>query len=306
MKIIARSAVLLIALLCSGMISAKSDVKIAITFDDLPLHNDLPPGTTRQQIVKEIAVALKSAHAPKVYGFVNAVHLQNDPTLAAVFTDWRATGFSLGNHTWSHANLNDLTVEEFTEEILKDEDSLKQYAKGTDWHWFRYPYLAEGKDEAKRKAIRDLLAQHGYHIAAVTMSFSDYAWNGPYARCVAKADEQAIKLLEKNYLLVAAEAIEQSHTMSNILYNRDIPYVLLMHVGGFDAHMMPRLLAMYKAKGVKLITLQDAEKDSAYASDFNPSLPADPAGLEARMWARKLAVPGGDLSLTSILNTICK
>ncbi len=138
------------------------------------------------------------------------------------------------------------------------------------------------------------------------MSFADYAWNGPYARCVTKQDDEAIKLMEKNYLLVAAEAINNSHKMSIALYGRDIPYVLLMHIGGFDAHMLPRLLAMYKAKGVKLITLEQAEKDTVYASNYDPSLAAEPVGLDGRMWARKLAVPGSDLSLTSMLDSICK
>lgn len=305
MKIIKGSIFLVASLLCASAY-ADSNIQIALTFDDLPVHNDLPPGITRQQIGKDIIKALKAAHAPEVYGFVNAVHLQNDPALAEVLSDWRAAGYPLGNHSWSHPNLNDLSVEAYTEEIIKNEESLKQYSKGMDWHWFRYPFLSEGSDPEKRNAIRTLLSQRGYHIAAVTMSFADYAWNGPYARCAAKQDDKAINLMEKNYLLVAAEAIDSSHTLSMALYGRDIPYVLLMHIGGFDAHMLPRLLAMYKAKGVKLITLGQAEKDPFYASNYDPSLPAEPVGLDGRMWARKLAVPGGDSSLTSMLDTICK
>lgn len=289
-------------------VSAKNDdkIRIAITVDDLPWHSDLPPGVTRQQVAKSIIKSLKDADAPKVYGFINAQYLDTDPLLSEVYTDWRAAGFPLGNHTWSHANLNDLSVDAYVEEITKNETALVKYSKGMDWHWFRFPYLVEGKEADKRNAVRAELAKRGYHIAAVTMSFADYAWNPPYARCMAKQDVDAIKLLERNYLIVAADAIEQSHVMSRALYGRDIPYVLLMHIGAFDAHMFPKLLAMYKAKKVKLITLDEAEKDPVYASDFNPSLPAEPSGLDARMWARKMAVPGSDPGLTSMLNTICK
>jgi peptidoglycan/xylan/chitin deacetylase (PgdA/CDA1 family) len=270
------------------------------------VHSDLPPGVTRQQVARDIIKALQAAHAPPVYGFVNAVHLQNDPTLGEVLSDWRAAGNPLGNHTWSHPNLNDLSIEAYTDEITRDEASLQQYGKGEDWHWFRYPFLSEGSTPEKRKAIRDVLSQRGYHIAAVTMSFGDYMWNNPYARCAAKQDEAAIKLLEKNYLLAAGAAIDKSHQMSMALYGRDIPYVLLMHIGGFDAYMMPQLLRMYNARGVKLITLEHAEKDPSYASDFNPALPAEPWELEARMKARGLTIPADDPSLTAMLNTICK
>ncbi len=307
MKITTYVLLVLLSCFCIAANAAKqNNIQIALTFDDLPWHNDLPPGVTRQQVAKDIIAALKAAHAPKVYGFVNAVHLQNDPTLAEVLVDWRAAGFPLGNHTWSHANLNNLSVEAYVDEIIKNEVVLKQYSKGMDWHWFRYPYLVEGSDIEKRNAIRKVLAQRGYHIAAVTMSFGDYMWNGPYARCATQHDDEAIKLMEKNYLLAAAQALESSHLMSNALYNRDIPYVLLMHIGGFDAHMLPQLLALYKSKGVQFITLEQAEKAMPYRSDFNPALSAEPSGLEARMRARGLQVPDNDPHLTSMLDRICK
>ncbi len=86
MKIIKQSIVLFVSLLCVSAY-ADNNIQIALTFDDLPLHNDLPPGVTRQQIGKDIIKALKAAHAPEAYGFVNAVHLQNDPALAEVLSD---------------------------------------------------------------------------------------------------------------------------------------------------------------------------------------------------------------------------
>jgi peptidoglycan-N-acetylglucosamine deacetylase len=282
------------------------DMRIAITFDDLPVHNDLPVGITRQQVGKDIITALKAAGVAEVYGFVNAASIEQDPSLAEVLSDWRAAGYPLGNHTWSHPNLNDLSVTAYTEEIVKNETVLKKYSKGMDWHWLRYPFLSEGSDPEKRKAIRDLLAKRGYRIAQVTMSFGDYMWNGPYARCATKQDAQSTKMLEYSYLKAAADALEQSHGMSNALYQRDIPYVLLMHVGAFDAYMLPKLLAMYKSKGVKLISLEQAQSDSFYASDSDPSLLAEPPGLEQRMLARGLTVPGVDPLLTAILDSICK
>lgn len=300
--------VLIASLLCcaSALASGKSNIRIALTFDDLPRHSDVPPGVTRQQVAKDIIAALKAAHTPPVYGFVNAVHLQNDPKLAEVLIDWRAAGFPLGNHTWSHANLDTLSPEAMAEEITRDEATLEKYSKGKDWHWFRYPFLAEGSTPAKRAEIRSVLAKRGYQVATVTMSFGDYLWNAPYARCAAKHDEEAIKLLERNYLAAAEQAIDQSHIMSNALYDRDIPYVLLMHIGAFDAHMLPRLLAMYKSKGVQFVSLPMAESDPVYAGEMEPLLSMAPSMLDGRMMQRGLPLPKGDPSLTADLDTICK
>ena len=107
-----------------------------------------------------------------------------------------------------------------------------------DWHWFRYPFLDEGDTPEKRSQVRKFLAARGYKIAAVTMSFGDYMWNEPYARCVAKNDQGAIATLKSSYLAAADESITRYREMSRKLYGRDISYVLLMHVGALDAEML--------------------------------------------------------------------
>ena len=55
--------------------------------------------------------------------------------------------------------------------------------------------------------------------------------------------------------------------MSNILYGRDIPYVLLMHIGAFDAKMLPQLITLYQKQGATFISIEQAEKDKAFSED---------------------------------------
>src|SRR5258708_8773994 len=84
------------------------------------------------------------------------------------------------------------------------EPLLSSLMKHEDWRWFRCPFVAEGDTPEKKAALRDILRERGYKIAAVTMSFGDYLWNEPYARCKVKGDAAAIKTLEKTYLSAAA------------------------------------------------------------------------------------------------------
>jgi peptidoglycan/xylan/chitin deacetylase (PgdA/CDA1 family) len=219
--------------------------------------------------------------------------------------EWRDAGLLLGNHTWSHMNLNQQSLAEWEADTLKNEAVLKSYMGSEDWHWLRYPNLAEGDTSQKREGARQFLAEHGYKIAAVTMSFGDYLYNGPYARCVARKDTASIVQLETSYLAAADAAIDYSRAMSKALYGRDIPYVLLMHVGALDARMLPRLLKLYRDKGITFIRLQDAEKDPFYKNDVDLSLPPIPDTLEEAMRAHNLPLPTRPAP-TVDLNLICR
>jgi peptidoglycan-N-acetylglucosamine deacetylase len=279
--------------------------QIAFTWDDVPSHGPLPAGEIRLGIGHKIIEAMQASHLPPAFGFVNGAALEREPASAAVLTDWRDAGFPLGNHTWSHMNLNTASVADWEADVLKNEPVLEKYAAGSDWHWLRYPYLAEGDTPEKRTAARQFLAAHRYRVAAVTMSFGDYMWNEPYARCVAKGDTAAIEQLESSYLDAASNDADFRRAMSKALFGHDIPYVLLMHVGAFDAHMLPHLIGLYKNKGFSFVTLEDAEKDPFYQGSVDPSQAADPDLLEAAMQARGLPLPPR-YKPTVDVNSLCR
>jgi peptidoglycan/xylan/chitin deacetylase (PgdA/CDA1 family) len=239
--------------------------QVAFTFDDLPSHGELPPGETRLDVANSILKTLREQHMPPVYGFVNAIRLDESPANVEVLKAWRGAGQPLGNHTYSHLSLNAHTAAEFEADIARDEPTLTSLMSGQDWHWFRYPYLWEGDTLEKRHAVRGYLRQHGYKIASVSMDFEDYLWNNPYARCAAKHDEQAIEFLRKSYLETADQYITNVRETAHTLFGRDIPYVLLMHVGAFDAKMLPDLIDLFRRRGFTFTTLPEAVTYPAYA-----------------------------------------
>jgi peptidoglycan/xylan/chitin deacetylase (PgdA/CDA1 family) len=279
--------------------------QIAFTWDDLPAHSALAPGETRVEIGRKLIAAMKEAHLPPVYGFLNGVLTEQEPLSTPMLKDWHDAGLQLGNHTWSHMNLNQHSLAEWEADTLRNEALLKSYMGSDDWHWLRYPNLAEGDTLEKREGARKFLAEHGYKIAGVTMSFGDYLYNGPYARCVAKNDAASVAQLEASYLAAADATIDYTRSMSKELFGRDIPYVLLMHVGALDARMLPRLLKLYRDKGFSFISLQDAEKDPFYKNDLDLSLPPVPDTLEEAMRAHNLALPPRPAP-TVDLKTICQ
>jgi len=266
---------------------------IALTFDDIPAHGPLPPGETRVGIIRKIATALKRAGAP-AFGFLNAGFGLDDPTSTAATAAWRAAGLPLGNHGYSHYDLDRVGATAFAADVARNEAPLAAAAGGTDWHWFRYPFLSEGKSSAIRDATRTDLKARGYRVAAVTMGFDDFKWNQPYAICTGRADRRGIAALETSFLADARTAARNARTRAHAVAGRDIPYVLLMHVGAFDAHMMPRLLDLYRRMGFRFVTLPTAQADPFYAAANDLSLPGPTPSL-ARPAALPLAGPAPGL-----------
>jgi peptidoglycan/xylan/chitin deacetylase (PgdA/CDA1 family) len=278
--------------------------EIAITFDDLPLHGPIPEGETPLSIARRAVTALKTAWVTNIMGMVNGRWTATQPDKMEALLAWRAAGLPLGNHTWSHPNLNHLTAAEFEQEIVENEPLLEKLEPGGDWKWLRYPFLAEGDDPAKRAEVRKFLASRGYKIAAVTTDFGDWQWTAPYARCVAAHDQSGVDELKRLYLQAARESVAFHRGLSKALYGRDIPYVLLMHIGALDSHMLPQLLSMYRKAGFRFVGIQHAERDQFYRSDVDPSLAPEPQNLEARAAARGIKfAPRTDYA--PLLDKIC-
>lgn len=303
------SATLVLTLFCACASAQtrgqEAPPRIAITFDDLPAQGSLPAGTTRMQIASKILEALHNAALPPTYGFMNGQATERQPADFAVLEAWRAAAQPLGNHSWSHMNLDSHSLEEFQSDVIQNEALLAQLMKKEDWHWFRFPFLAEGDTPAKRAGVRSFLSQRGYKIATVTMSFNDYLWTEPYARCKEKNDAKATTAMEESFLSAADESITYYRGLSHTLYGRDIPYVLLLHIGGFDAEMLPRLLQLYRDRGFQFVTLAEAEVDEFYRNSVDPHLRPAPDMLEAAMAERGLSLPAR-VSLAPLLDALCR
>jgi len=280
--------------------------EVAITFDDLPAHAPMPSGTTRVDVARAILAAFKDAQIPEVYGFTNAGKLEKVPEDMEVLKVWREAGQPLGNHAYTHMNFSDNAAAAFEEDIQKNEPLLEQLMKGADWHWFRYPYLHEGNTLEKRHAVRAYLKERGYRIAQVTMDFEDYAWNGPYARCTDKKDERAIAWLKESYLNTAAEYMALDQKMAQQIFHREIKHVLLMHVGAFDAVMLPQLLEQMKKQGIKFVTLAAAEADPAYQTDPDVGLVDGGTLLDQIFAAQHLQYPPHAEKPMKELHDLCR
>jgi peptidoglycan/xylan/chitin deacetylase (PgdA/CDA1 family) len=285
---------------CSGEPGAsqgvlpKTPTPLAITVDDLPAHGPLPPGVSRFDVARATIAAFKTQGVIAT-GFVNGSFGAGEPDSPRVLEVWKAAGLPLGNHTFTHGRIDDVGAAAFLADVDRNEPFLKGEPR-----YLRYPYLAEGAEPGLRDAVRAGLASRGYRIAAVTMSFDDYAYNAPYVRCLAQGDKAAVAALEERYLASARADAERARAIVRATQGRDTPQVLLLHIGAFGAHMLPRLLAQYRAEKFEFVALERAQADGFYTST-DPAQPGPsprldaPTGLAAITIPARPSIPGDEI-----------
>ena len=286
--------------------------KVAVTFDDLPLNGEsLPPGVTREKIARDVVKILKKRHVPPAYGFINAGKLEGSADGAEGLKAWAAAE-PVGNHTYTHMNFSENTAELFEKNVVQNEPALellsaskKDAGKG-DWHWFRYPYLNEGDTVEKRRAVREFLKKRGYRIAEVTMDWEDYLWNFAAANCLEKHDAKAMEWLHESYLKTASTYIDFDRELAKQVYGREINHVLLLHLGAYSATILPEMFDLLKKKGLKLVTLEEAESDPVYEQD--PDVGAKDGGslTDLMLIAKGMNFPPVEEKPYKKLNDICR
>jgi peptidoglycan-N-acetylglucosamine deacetylase len=280
--------------------------KVAITFDDLPLNGDLPPGVTRVEIARDMIALLKARHLPAAYGFINAKKLEGNADAAEALKIWAAAE-PFGNHTYGHLDLNANPAEAFEREIDENEPTLELLAgKDSNWHWLRYPFLREGDTVEKRRAVRAYLQAHGYRVAQVTLDWEDYLWNSAYARCVAKNDVASIAWLKSSYLTIESSYLDLAKELAQLVYGLDINHVLLLHLGAFSSTILPDAFDLMQKKGFTFVTLEDAEGDPVYEGD--PDVGSKYGGTLLELWieAKKIKFPPVMEKPYKQLGEICK
>jgi hypothetical protein len=267
----------LLALLCGAILAAASAAPsaaaadrfdVAVTVDDLPVHGALPRGLSWGGIAQSYIDTLKKHGVPEAYGFVNGKGLRDRPDSADALLRWRRAGYPLGNHTFSHLGLSQApSLQAWLDDVAANEALLGERMGADDWHWLRYPFLdAGGKGERHDEALARLKAQ-GYRVADVALGFDDWAYTDAYARCLDKGDDAAIERMKEGYLRRIDEQIARNKALSERLYGRVVPQVLLTHLGAWSAATLPQVLDKLDAAGARYVTLAQAQSDAAYRDD---------------------------------------
>lgn len=247
---------------------------VAITVDDLPYVTHTHTATTpadvndAQQVNRKLLAAFKKYRVP-VTGFVNEGRVQSlGQTGSQILSQWIAHGLDLGNHTYSHADFNTLSVPQFEDEIVRGETSVAPLMKsaGKRLEFFRFPMNHTGDTKAKHDEVATFLAQHGYKLATCTIDNADsYVFNDAYVRILAQKDKKTGKKLRAEYLAYTSAEIDYYASLNKRVLGYEPPQVMLLHDNQLNADVIDRLLQLFVRKNYRFVSLAAAESDPAYS-----------------------------------------
>src|SRR5512142_2103405 len=194
----------LVSLTMAGAPAASAQNRlVAVTVDDLPYaagdSRALSPSdaTTAAAVNRTLVAALRQHHVP-VTGFVvqQLVEQLGVPAGTRILADWTGGALDLGNHTYSHPDINDLSIAQIDSEIIGGEASIVPLMReaGKRPEFFRFPMNHTGDTRERHDQIAAFLARRGYRLAPCTIDNSDYLFNRAYVRMLAAHDAAAERL----------------------------------------------------------------------------------------------------------------
>lgn len=243
---------------------------IAVTIDDLPVVSTRSDLKNRQEITRKLLNHITKAKVPAI-GFVNENKLyadgeKRDKAQIELLRSWLNAGLELGNHTFSHVNIANVSLEKYEEEILKGEIITKELlqANGLQMRYFRHPFLWTGLSLETKSDLGKFLSEHNYKIAPVTIDNADYIFSRAYDIAFDKKDKKLMKQIGASFVPYMEAKTDYWERQSVKLFGREIKQILLLHANFINSDYFDDLAKMYKKRGYQFVTLEEALKDEAY------------------------------------------
>ena len=260
---------------------------VALTFDDLPGADSREAaalGTTNASILH----ALDRHHAITT-GFVIGERVQALPNGRDLLQMWIDHGHDLGNHTYSHGDLNDQSVQAFEGEVTRGESAFRPLLPSprTLPLYLRFPFNHAGDTAEKHTAVASLLAGRGYEVAVCTIENSDYVFANAYARALAAGGAGAA-MLRAEYLAHTAKIIDYFIGLHRMVFGRETAHVMLLHVNRLNADVLDALLELFEQRQFRFVSLKEAQSDPAYRTADTWATKS--GAMWAYRWARSLGV----------------
>ncbi len=245
--------------------------QVCITVDDLPT---VAYGEKNEREITEKLIEHFNNYKIPAVGFVNEGKLFYNGELITERLDlvqhWLKNGYELGNHTFSHLDYNNTSFEKFTQEILQGAETTKPLsaANNLPWRYFRHPFLHVGQTKEKADSLQRFLLDNNYIEAPVTIDNADYLFASAYSKANKAKDKTLKKRIGKDYVDYMEAKLLYFEKLTDNLFDRQIPQILLTHANLLNADYYDELAEMFIKNGYKFVTLETALKDAAYKSEI--------------------------------------
>ncbi|HEY8562390.1 MAG TPA: polysaccharide deacetylase family protein [Pyrinomonadaceae bacterium] len=239
---------------------------IAFTIDDLPLNGPAIEIKRLERMTEKILTVTRKNQIPMI-GFVNEIQLyvanETDARIG-VLKMWSDAGVELGNHTFSHLGFKGVSIEAYEDDFVRGDSVVNLLVKPRKARYFRHPFLQMGETREIEERFEKFIAERGYKAVPVTIDTMDWMFLAAYAKALKEKDKAFQKRVSDDYLRFVALRIDAGEKIANNLFGRQIKHILLLHANELNADNFAALADIFKDKGYRFITVEDALQDAAY------------------------------------------
>lgn len=246
---------------------------VAITFDDVPRQG----GTVRCDgsvdvagLNRDLVHMLVSRHIPATALVTagNACGPSMRTQLDTVLRVWADAGMEIGNHTWSHFDLNGHDATSWLADADRGAVPLTRFlrARGDSLVWFRYPFLHLGNTPEKKQAVQAGLDRRGWRNAPVTFDNDEWVYAAAYSRAFDHDDAAGMARVADGYVEYMDSTFGYFEQVADDLFRRPVAQVLLVHVSPLNRDHFHRILDRLEGRGYRFVPLATVLQDPAYAS----------------------------------------
>jgi peptidoglycan/xylan/chitin deacetylase (PgdA/CDA1 family) len=229
--------------------------ELALTFDDAPTADSAI--MSGDQRTTQLIDNLRQARVPQVAIF--AVPQNRAANDLKRLSHYAQNGHVIANHSNTHPNLNAASAQDYLQDIQVAHERLSGYA--TFQPWFRYPFLAEGRDVEKRDEVRSGLKRMGYRNGYVTIDNYDWYIANLANRAVREGKRINRTGLKQMYIEHVVGAADFYDKVAQRYLGRSPRHTLLLHENDLAALYIADLVTGLRNAGWKVIAPHEAYSD---------------------------------------------
>ncbi|MEM1244102.1 MAG: polysaccharide deacetylase family protein [Pseudomonadota bacterium] len=237
--------------------------EVALTIDDLPFVGNAHqnPGKLRRENkrFRMILEILKKENVPAT-GFVVANSIEKGQW--QLLEEFQRSGNLIGNHSYSHPNFNRISATAAIDNIKRADEILVPLLSKPKY--FRYPFLATGKNCEEYTKIKDYLVTNNYIVAPVTIDSKDFRFNYQFLNIPWRKRKAYLNSFRRRYIGFIMSQTTRAERKAMKQVNRPIKQILLIHMNTLNAYALQDIIKSFRKRGYRFITLEEALTDPYY------------------------------------------
>lgn len=230
--------------------------RIALTFDDAPRADGL--AYSGEERASALIDALASVDAGPVAFFATTQGIDRERDGRERLERYAAAGHLIANHTHSHPWAHRTEVEAYLADVDQAQALLREMSNYRPW--FRFPFLDEGREPARIRAIAEGLQERKLMNGYVTVDNYDWYLDQALQEALAEGRPVDYEALGGLYVRMLTYTAEYYDSIAVQMLGESPVHVLLLHENDLAAMFVDDLVRALRDGGWTIVS-----PDVAYA-----------------------------------------